>query len=67
MSKHRSSGLKYKDCRRILLDNGFLEVRSSSTSHVVFKRNSGETAVLSACGVNKMIWRRYTKEFGLKV
>ena len=60
MAYSKCGFLKYIDCRRIVLRNGFAEQRHGKSSHAKFKRGS-EVIVLSTLGVSQMIWRRLCK------
>ena len=62
----RKGGLKFKDCRRILIDNGFL-FKSQSGSHKKFTCGDSESIILpdASNGVNRMMWRRLCKEHGI--
>ena len=60
MAYSKCGFLKYIDCRRIVLRNGFVEQRHGKSSHAKFKRVS-EVIVLSTLGVSQMIWRRLCK------
>lgn len=60
MAHSKCGYLKYRDCRRVLVHNGFDEQAHAQTSHVKFRRDS-ETVILSALGVHPMIWRRLCK------
>lgn len=64
MSYSKCGFLKYIDCRRVVLCNGFIEQRHGKSSHAKFRRGS-EVIVLSTLGVNHMIWRRLCKTYKL--
>lgn len=60
-------GHKFRDCQRVLMRNGWVVCKRTSTSHVKFEKN-GKTVVISSGsqGVNKMLWRRLCKENNIK-
>lgn len=60
-----TSDVKYKDARRIVLKNGFVLARKSS-SHEIYKRDK-ETLVLTTHEVCAVLWRRLVKEHSLQV
>ena len=64
MAYSKCGFLKYMDCRRVVLRNGFVEQRHVKSSHAKFNRGS-EVIVLSTLGVSKMIWRRLCKTYKL--
>lgn len=64
MAYSKCGFLKYIDCRRVVLCNGFIEQRRGKTSHAKFRRGP-EVIVLSTLGVNHMIWRRLCKAYKL--
>ena len=64
MAYSKCGFLKYIDCRRIVLRNGFAEQRHGKSSYAKFRRGS-EVIVLSTLGVSKMIWRRLYKTYKL--
>ena len=54
MAYSKCGFLKYIDCRRIVLRNGFIEQKHVKSSHAKFRRGS-EVIVLSTLGVSHMI------------
>ena len=64
MAYSKCGFLKYIDCRRVVLRNGFVEQRHVKSSHAKFRRGH-EVIVLSTLGVSHMIWRRLCKTYKL--
>ena len=64
MAYSKCGFLKYIDCRRVAIRNGFIEQKHGKSSHAKFMRGP-EVIVLSTLGVNRMIWRRLCKTYKL--
>lgn len=59
-----SKDLDFRKIERIILMCGFEKQKNIRTSHLKYRRGS-ETIVLTANGVNRMMWRRLCKEHNL--
>ena len=60
MAYSKCGFLKYIDCRRVVLRNGFVEQRHVKSSHAKFRRRH-EVIVLSTLGVSQLIWKKLCK------
>lgn len=57
--------LKYRQIKKILLDNGFKEVRKPKSDHHIFKRQPHEIiSIPMSC--NGLIVQRLFREFNIK-
>lgn len=52
---------------RILRKNGFVQLRSNGTSHVVWMHEVTKRKLsLNAKNVNRMVWQRLVKEYNIQ-